>query len=218
MPHSCLVSHNTGPATSPLLTSPYQSPAKSDTVIPSCISILSKLIFTVTSLKRSPLSRLHIDILSTTLESIVNLLLLRSNWDPLDLHPHLNYYSLHISSFYSYPFFCSYSVLPSVQNPYKHNNSYYFYPHPWHIGFFEQNLPSVESAPLPPLSSPLSLLEQAWLSPIEKAFPVFLAILVVVLVIPIVPHYSILRLAAPGLVTLLFFLLPSCSPFNTCLN
>ena len=61
------------------------------TITPSCVSTLSSPIFTVTPLRRSPLSILHIDILSTTLESISNLLLLRSNRELLDLLPHLNY-------------------------------------------------------------------------------------------------------------------------------
>ena len=156
------------------------------------------------------MSRLHVDILSTTLESIANLLLLRSNWDPLDLHSHLNYYSLHIPFSYSYLFFYSYSVLPSVQNPHKYNNSYYFYSHSWHMGSFEQILPSVKGALLLSLSSLLLLLEQALLSPIEKAFPASSATLVVMLVIPVAPYYSVLGFVIPSPIALSSFFLPSC--------
>ena len=98
------------------------------TVISSCISILSNPIFTVTSLKRSPLSKLHVDILSTTLESITNLLLLlRSNWDPLDLCPYLNYCYCSLSLFfYSYPFFYFCNFSSYVQILYSYNNFCFF--------------------------------------------------------------------------------------------
>ena len=60
------------------------------TIIFLCVSILSSPIFIMTSLNMFLLSRLQQDILSTTLLSIVNLLLLRSNQGLLDLFPHLN--------------------------------------------------------------------------------------------------------------------------------
>jgi len=43
------------------------------------------------------------------------------------------------------------------------------------MGFFEQTLPSIEDAPLLPLSSPLPLSEQALLLPAVEAFPAFFA-------------------------------------------
>ena len=62
------------------------------TVTPSCISILSSPIFTITSLSVFLLLRLHALLFSTTLTSIANLLLLlKSNWRSSDLCPHLNY-------------------------------------------------------------------------------------------------------------------------------
>ena len=130
------------------------------TVIPSCISILSKPIFTVTFLKRSPLSRLH-NIFFVILLNIVNLLLLlRFSWDSLDLYPHLNYYYCPL-----FPFSCSsllpyfYNTLLNIQNPHIYNNFYYFYPHLWYIGSFEKTLPSVEELPSLCSFSPLFLLE-----------------------------------------------------------
>ena len=60
------------------------------TITLSCVSILSSLIFTVTSLRSSLLFRSQQNILSITLESIVYLLLLRSNQGVLSLAPHLN--------------------------------------------------------------------------------------------------------------------------------
>ena len=50
---------------------------KASTITPSYISILSNPIFTATSLNMSLLSRLHVDVFSTTLKTIANLLLLR---------------------------------------------------------------------------------------------------------------------------------------------
>ena len=96
------------------------------TIIPYCVSILSNPIFTVTSLKRSSLSKLYEDVFSATLESIANLLLLlRSNWDSLDLCSHLNYYYCpSLASFFCsslFPYFCSF--LPYVQNLHMYNNS-----------------------------------------------------------------------------------------------
>ena len=174
---------------SELITNPITSLSNSaSTVIPSCVSTLSNPIFTVTSLKRSPLSRLQQDVLFITLLSIANLLLLlRSNWDPLDLCPLLNYYCpLQFPSSNSYPFSYSYSVLLNIQNPHRHNNSF-LCQHPWHMDFFKQTLPSVEDIPLPSLSSPLSLLEQTLLLPAEKVFPTSSAILVVIVLLVSVP-------------------------------
>ena len=66
------------------------------TVTPSCISILSNPILTVTFLNISSLFRLQQSVLSTTLKNTVNLfVLLRSNQGLLDLCLHLNYYSIH---------------------------------------------------------------------------------------------------------------------------
>ena len=59
------------------------------TVTPSCILILSSFIFMVTSLNMSPLSRLQPDVLSTTLLSIANILLLGPNQRLLS-SPYLN--------------------------------------------------------------------------------------------------------------------------------
>ena len=75
-----------------LITNPVAPLSKNAfTITPFCISTLSSPIFTVTPLRRFPLSRLHVNVLSTTLESISNLLLLRSNQELLDLLPYLNY-------------------------------------------------------------------------------------------------------------------------------
>ena len=143
---------------SELITNPIALLSNSTpTVTPSYILILSKLIFTITSLSISPLSRLHVDILFTTLNSIANLLLLmRPNWGLLDLYPHLNYYLVHflpLSFFFSCipvffsPQFCSlflyfYSSLPNVQIPCNYNNSYFFCLHPWCMGCIKWTLPS----------------------------------------------------------------------------
>ena len=81
-------------ANSKLMTSPV-APLfnRASTITPSCISILSSPIFTVTSLNMSPLFRLQQNILFTTLLSIANLLqLLRSNQGLLDLLPYLSYF------------------------------------------------------------------------------------------------------------------------------
>ena len=87
------------------------------TITPSCISILSSLIFTITSFNMSLLFRLQQNVFSTTLESIANLLLLRSNQGLSDLYPHLNYFVcfllqssfsvhyFHISVFYPSQFY-----------------------------------------------------------------------------------------------------------------
>ena len=112
-------------ANSKLITSPIVPLSNNAFIlIPFYVSILSKPIFTVTSLKRSPLSRLHEDIFSATLLSIANLLLLlRSSWDLLDLYSHLNCYCLLLAPFFClFPFSYSYSILPNIQNPYKYNN------------------------------------------------------------------------------------------------
>ena len=135
------------------------------TITPSCVSILSKPIFTVTSLNKSPLFRLQQDILSITLLSIANLLLLlRSNQGLLDLHPHLNYFhcsihflllsfSVHCSCYHyilvffslQFCFLNSYNFLPNVQILHNYNSSDSpFYPHPWHIGCIAPTLLSVE--------------------------------------------------------------------------
>ena len=77
-----------------LMTSPV-APLYSNasTVTSFYISILSSQIFTVTSLSMSLFFRLQQDVLSSTLESTTNLLLLlRSNWGLSDLYPHLNYF------------------------------------------------------------------------------------------------------------------------------
>ena len=67
-------------ANSELITNPIVLLSnKVSTIIPSCVSILSSLIFTVTSLSSSLLFRLQQDVLSITLESIVYLLFLRPN-------------------------------------------------------------------------------------------------------------------------------------------
>ena len=82
------------------------------TVIPSCMSILSSLIFTITFLNIFPLSRLYVDVFSTTLASIANILLLRPSQGLLDILPHLNFF-VHISVLFSSQFcslfFCFYS-------------------------------------------------------------------------------------------------------------
>ena len=179
-------------------------------MISSCVSTLSNPIFTVTSLKRSPLSRLQQDVLSITLLSIVNLLLLKSNWDPLDLCPLLNYYCpLRFPSSDSYLFFYSYSILPNVQNLHKHNN-FFLCQHLWYMGSFEQTLPSVKDAPLLPLSSLLSPSEQALLSPVEVVFSVSSAILVS---LPAVWRLIPFALIIPSVFPLL-----SWSPSNVCLS
>ena len=161
------------------------------TMIPSCISILSSPIFTVTSLKRSPLSRLHEDIFSITLLSIANLflLLLRSSWDPLDFHPHLNYCYCPLSPFsYSYLFSNSYSVLPYVQNSHMHNSSCCSYLYPWHMGFFKEILSlTIGILPSPHLSFPHLPSEQALLLFIVEMSPVSLAKLEAMAIFAFVP-------------------------------
>jgi len=77
-------------ANSKLMTSsvaPLSSSAS--TIIPSYVLILSNLIFTVTFLNLSPLSRLQTDIFSTTLLSIANLFMLEPNQGLLDFLLHL---------------------------------------------------------------------------------------------------------------------------------
>ena len=75
-----------------LITNPVASLSKNAfTITPFCISTLSSPIFTVTSLKKSPLSRLQVDILFTILESTANLLLSKYNWELLDFPSCLNY-------------------------------------------------------------------------------------------------------------------------------
>ena len=95
-------------------------------VTPSYVSTLSNPIFTITSLNMSPLSRLYVDVLSTILESIANLVLLRSSQGLPDLLPHLNYF-VHIPVFFllllcSLSFY-SCSFLPYIQVPHNCNNS-----------------------------------------------------------------------------------------------
>ena len=83
------------------------------TVTPSCLSILSKPIFTVTSFNMSLLSRLQHNLLSISLESITNLLLLEPSQRLPDSLFHLNYYclySLHIPTFFS----CQVSKFPTT--------------------------------------------------------------------------------------------------------
>jgi len=117
-------------ANSELMTSPI-APLfnNTSTVTPSYMLILSNLIFTVTSLSISPLFRLQQDILSTTLLSIANLLLLRSNQGLLDLPPHLNY-SVHnsycscILPFFLGLYFIFYNFMLNGQILYSYNSSF----------------------------------------------------------------------------------------------
>jgi len=77
-------------ANSKLMTSPVAPLSSSaSTIIPSYVLILSNLIFTVTFLNLSPLSRLQTDIFSTTLLSIANLFMLEPNQGLLDFLLHL---------------------------------------------------------------------------------------------------------------------------------
>ena len=114
-------------ANSELITNPITPLSNNaSTITSSCISTLSSPIFTVTSFRRFPLSRLQQDVLSTILLSIANLLFLRSNWDLLDLCPHLNYFVCFFhapfSSYYLFPNF--YNSLPNVQTLYNYNSSF----------------------------------------------------------------------------------------------
>ena len=110
------------------------------TITPSYISILSSSIFTVTSLNMFSLSRLQPDILSTTLLSIANLLLLEPNQGLLGSSPHLD------SSLYSdYPHILFFSLglqFPIVYNSIQDSqilysyNSFSLYSHLLYKDFF----------------------------------------------------------------------------------
>ena len=129
--------------------------SNTSTITSSCILILSNPIFTITSLNMSSLSRLHIDVFSTTLESIANLLLLRPSQGLPDLPPHLNYIvhyflpllaSVYIPVFFPFqfcslfPYSCNSS--PNVQIHHSCSSSYFPCLLPWHIGCVTQTLSS----------------------------------------------------------------------------
>ena len=173
------------------------------TITPSCVSILSNPIFTVTSLNMSLLSRLHIDVFSTTLESIANLLLLRSSQELLDLLPYLNYFvcyflplptSIHILVF-SPPQFCSLfsyfcSSLLNIQISHSSSSSYFSYLPLWYIDCIVQTLPSDWDVPLLYLFSILLLSEQVLLEPTVERFLAFLAKLGAMAIAAMVSLYS----------------------------
>ena len=77
---------------SELITNPIAPLSNNaSTITPSCVSILSSSIFTITSLSSFSLFKSQQDVLSITLESIIYLLLLRLNQGVLSLAPYLNY-------------------------------------------------------------------------------------------------------------------------------
>ena len=95
------------------------------TIISSYILIFFSPIFTITSLSIFLFSRLYIDIFSTTLESIANLLLLRLSQELLNLLPYLNSLAYILvffhPQFYSL-FLCFYNFLLSVQILHSYNS------------------------------------------------------------------------------------------------
>ena len=162
---SCLIFFSLNPcflANSELMTNPVAPLSNNaSTVISFCISILSSSIFTVTSLSMFLLSRLQQDILFTTLLSIANMLLLRSNWGLLDLPPHLNcpyyFYCSCISFFFLCPWFIFYNF--TLDGQILHNyRSFFSCPHLWYMDYTMPILSFKWGTPLLPACYELKLL------------------------------------------------------------
>ena len=81
------------------------------TITSTCISIISNPIFTVTFLNIFPLFRLQQNVLSITLLSIANLLLLEPNQGLLNSLPYLNYFQCSNYFYISVFSFVSYSII-----------------------------------------------------------------------------------------------------------
>ena len=195
------------------------------TVTPSYISIISSPIFTVTSLSIFPLSRLQQDVLFTTLLSITNMLLLRSNQGLLDFPPYLNYsvynsYCPHISSSYSGLLFIFYNFVLDGQILHNYSNSSP-YPPPWYVGCMRPTLPFDQSTPLSHLFFLLSLPKQALLVPTSEELPIFQAKLETIAIVTqislhcltlgLVPYYIFIPSLSPTLSPVLVFMSFQCT-------
>ena len=113
---------------------------------------------------------------------------MRSSWDSLDLLPYLNYCPVLPPFFNSYFLLCFYSSLPYVQIFHKHSTSYYFYPHPWHMGSLLETLPlAFGVSPLLHSFSLLPLSEQVLWESAVKAIPTSLAKPEIVAMLALVP-------------------------------
>ena len=206
--------------------------SNTSTITSSCILILSNPIFTITSLNMFSLSRLHIDVFSTTLESIANLLLLRPSQGLLDLSPYLNYIvhyfllllvSVYIPAFFPFQF-CSlfpYSCnsLPNVQI--HHSCSSFYFPCllSWHIGCVTQTLSSDWSILLSHLFFPSLLLGLILLKSAMEVLLAFLAMLKTIAIATVVfSHCSTLGLALYYPFVPSASLLPFYFPSNFCLE
>ena len=204
--------------------------SNTSTVTHSCISILSNPIFTITSLNMSPLSRLHIDVFSTILESIANLLLLRPSQGLPDLPPHLNYIvhyfllllvSVYIPVFFPlqfcslFPYSCN--SLPNIQIHHSCSSSYFPCLLPWHMSCVAQTLSSDWGIPLLHLFFPSLPLGLVLLEPAIEMLLASLAMLETVAIATVIfPYCSTLELVLHCLFAPSASLLPSYFPSNSC--